>query len=86
MPAVCVAAEDTRQQYHQHIGQVWKAQFPETTATQPELLAHHYTEANLIEQAVLYWHKAGQRASERSAHAEALAHLRQGACVAPNVA
>src|SRR5262249_46382514 len=36
------------------------------------------TEAGLNTQAVSYWHKAGQRALERSAHAEALAHLRQG--------
>jgi predicted ATPase len=68
----------TRQQYHQRIAQVLEEQFPETTQTQPELLAHHYTEAGLIAQAVGYWHTAGQRASERSAHVEALAHLRQG--------
>src|SRR5439155_13344717 len=35
----------TRQQYHQRIAQVLEAQFAETAATQPELLAHHYTEA-----------------------------------------
>src|SRR5713101_9078511 len=70
--------KSTRQQYHQRIAQVLEAQFPETAETQPELLAHHYTEAGLNEQAVGYWHKAGQRASERSAHVEAIAHLRQG--------
>ena len=37
--------------------------FPETIETQPELLAHHYTEAGLIEQAIPYWQQAGQRAS-----------------------
>ena len=37
----------TRQQYHQRIAQVLEAQFPETAETQPELLAHHYTEAGL---------------------------------------
>ena len=37
----------TRQQYHQRIAQVLVAQFPETVETQPELLAHHYTEAGL---------------------------------------
>jgi class 3 adenylate cyclase/predicted ATPase len=68
----------TRQQYHQQIAQVLEAQFPETVATQPELLAYHYTEANLPEQGVHYWYTAGQRASERSAHVEALAHLRHG--------
>jgi predicted ATPase len=70
--------KSTRQQYHQRIAQVLETQFPETTETQPELLAHHYTEAGLIEKAVHYWYQAGQRASERSAHVEAIAHLRQG--------
>jgi class 3 adenylate cyclase len=44
--------KSTRQQYHQRIAQVLEAQFPETTEGQPELLAHHYTEAGLIEQAI----------------------------------
>ena len=57
---------------------ILEEQFPETAETQPELLAHHCTEAGLTEQAVTYWYKAGQRASERSAHVEAIAHLRQG--------
>ena len=70
--------KSTRQQYHQRIGQVLEGQFPETVDQQPELLAHHYTEAGLNEQAVRYWHKAGQRASARSAHVEAISHLRQG--------
>ena len=39
--------KSTRQQYHQRIAQVFEAQFPETAETQPELLAHHYTEAGL---------------------------------------
>jgi class 3 adenylate cyclase/predicted ATPase len=70
--------KSTRQHYHQRIAQVLEAQFPETAETQPELVAHHYTEAGLTEQAVSYWHKAGQRASERLAHVEAISHLRQG--------
>jgi predicted ATPase len=54
------------------------AQFPETTATQPELLAHHYTEAGLQAQAMPYWYRAGQRAITRSAYAEACQHLATG--------
>jgi class 3 adenylate cyclase/predicted ATPase len=73
--------KSTRQQYHQRIAQVLEEQFPETVATQPELLAHHYTEAGLNEQAVGYWHKAGQRAMERSAYAEAISHLTKGIAV-----
>jgi predicted ATPase len=70
--------KSTRQHYHQQIAQVLEAQFAETAEIQPELVAHHYTEAGLMEQAVDYWHQAGQRAVERSAHVEVIAHLRRG--------
>src|SRR5207245_6580352 len=39
--------KSTRQQYHQHIAHVLEAGFPETPHTQPELLAYHFTEAQL---------------------------------------
>ena len=68
----------TRQQYHQRIAQVVEVRFPELCETQPELLAHHYTEAGVMGQAIPYWQRAGQRALERSAHAEAIAHLSKG--------
>jgi adenylate cyclase len=58
-----------------------EAQFPEIAEAQPELLAHHYTEAGLNAHAVSYWYKAGQRASERSAFVEAIAHLTAGLAV-----
>jgi predicted ATPase len=64
----------TRQRYHQQLAQALAAR-PETAETQPELLAHHYTEAGLAEQAIPYWQRAGQRALERSANAEAVGHL-----------
>ena len=54
--------KSTRQQYHQRIAQVLEARFPETVETQPELLAHHYTEAGSQQQAVPYWQRAGERA------------------------
>jgi predicted ATPase len=65
----------TRQQYHQRIAQVLEAQFPETVATQPELVAQHYTTAGCTEQAVHYWQRAGQHASDRSANLEAVSHF-----------
>ena len=65
----------TRQQYHQRIAQVLEAQFPETAEAQPELLAHHYTEAGLSEAALPYWQRAGQRAMEHSANIEASSHF-----------
>jgi TOMM system kinase/cyclase fusion protein len=73
--------KSTRQQYHQRIAQVLEARFPELCETQPELVAHHYTEAGLNAQAVPYWQRAGQRAIERSAHPEAIAHITKGLAV-----
>ena len=68
----------TRQQYHQRIAQALEAQFPETVATQPELVAQHYTTAGCHEQAILYWQRAGEHASDRSANLEAVSHFTTG--------
>ncbi|MBI3796287.1 MAG: AAA family ATPase [Deltaproteobacteria bacterium] len=70
--------KSTRQQYHQQIAQVLEERFPVTRETQPEILAHHYTEARLREQALPYWQRAGQRAIQRSAHIEAIDHFTKG--------
>ena len=70
--------KNTRQQYHQRIAQVLAEHFPDTAETQPELLARHYTEAGLREQAVVYWQRAGQQARQRSANLEAVQHLTTG--------
>ena len=68
----------TRQRYHQQIARAIEERLPETIETQPELLAHHYSEAGLVEQALPYWQEAGQRAVQRSANVEAISHLRRG--------
>jgi len=68
----------TRQQHHQRIAQALEAQFPETVETQPELVAQHYTTAGCHEQAILYWLRAGQHASDRSANVEAISHVTAG--------
>jgi predicted ATPase len=67
-----------RQQLHHQIASVLEARFPEIKETQPELLAHHYTEAGLIEQAIPHWQQAGERAVQRSAYVEAISHLAKG--------
>jgi class 3 adenylate cyclase/predicted ATPase len=64
-----------RQLLHAGIARVLEEHWPKMAETEPELLAHHYTEANLVEPAIAYWHRAGQQADERSAYAEAIAHL-----------
>ena len=70
-----------RQAGHHGLRECSGKAFPETAETQPELLAHHYTEAGQAEAAVPYWQHAGQRAVQRSAHVEAVAHLTQGLTV-----
>src|SRR5262245_16341135 len=70
--------KSTRRRYHKQIAQALEERFAEVKETQPELLAHHYTEAGLIEQAIPYWQRAGERASQRSANAEAIGHLTKG--------
>jgi class 3 adenylate cyclase/predicted ATPase len=70
--------KSTRQHYHQRIAQVLEQWFPEVVTTQPELLAHHYTEASMLAQAVDYWQRAGQQASDRSANLEAISHFTTG--------
>jgi predicted ATPase len=61
--------------------QLCEARFPEVVETQPEVVARHCAAAGQDEAAIRYWQRAGQRALQRSAYAEAIAHLRQGLVV-----
>ncbi len=71
----------TRRELHGRIADALRSRFPETAHTQPELLAHHYTEASESAEAVSYWLQAGRRAAERSANQEAVRHLQKGLAV-----
>jgi tetratricopeptide (TPR) repeat protein len=68
----------TRQQYHQQVAKLLEDRFPELASTQPELVAHHYTEANCPAPAIAYWHKAGVAAASKSANLEAIDQFRRG--------
>jgi class 3 adenylate cyclase len=67
-----------RQQFHQTVAEKLEQRFPETAEKQPELIAHHLTEAGQSARAVGYWLKAGQRAQSAFANAEAFRHLTRG--------
>jgi class 3 adenylate cyclase/predicted ATPase len=69
---------DPRHALHARIATVLEQRFPETAETRPELLAHHFTRASMAEQAIRYWLRAGERARERSANIEAIAHFSNG--------
>ena len=75
-----------RQQLHASIARALEEHFPETRDMEPELLARHYTEAGLTEQAVEYWRRAGEQALARSAMAEAVTHLTEGLAVLQGLA
>jgi len=70
--------KSTRRQWHERVARVLEQGFAETIQMQPELLAHHWTEAGLLEQAASNWLKAAQVAIERSANDEAIAHSTKG--------
>ena len=67
-----------RQQLHGRIASVFEQRFPERAETEPELLAHHHTEAGNVEQAIGYWQRAGERAIRSSANREAIVQLSKG--------
>lgn len=67
-----------RPKLHRRIFEVLKRDFPETERLRPNILAHHCSEARMVEEAVGYWLKAGQYALSRSANLEAVDWLRRG--------
>src|SRR5439155_10470363 len=74
-----------RQQLHGQIARALEQSFADIVASQPEIVAHHFTEAGLVEPAIDYWLKAGQQAARRSANAEALNHFARGLELLPKI-
>jgi predicted ATPase len=64
-----------RRDLHARIANTLKERFPDAAEAQPEVVAHHYTEAGLIAQAAEFWGKAGEKSIARSALAEAVTQL-----------
>jgi class 3 adenylate cyclase/predicted ATPase len=67
-----------RQELHGRIARVIEERWPHIEAAEPELLAHHYTEAKLPPKAIPLWQKAGSLALGRMTLTEAIAHLNKG--------
>jgi predicted ATPase len=67
-----------RQQLHGRIAAAIEERFAEIAVAEPELLAHHFSQAGLIEKAIDHWRQAGELAVRRSAMVEALGHFRHG--------
>lgn len=65
----------TRRSLHARTARMLEEQFSGMRDAQPEVLAHHYTEAGEFDHAVPYWILAGKRAAASLAHVEALRHF-----------
>ena len=61
---------------HGRIGEAIRDHFPDIAAKEPEVVAHHFTQARLGKPAIEWWQKAGEQALRRSAYVEALSHLK----------
>jgi class 3 adenylate cyclase/predicted ATPase len=66
-----------RQTLHRRTGEILRDQFGATAAAEPELLAHHFTQAGLTEAAIEWWGTAGLRSLEQSALVEAVEQLKR---------
>lgn len=74
-----------RQDWHGKIADVLLEKFPDTGETEPELIARHFTEAGRSKEAVDWWLKAGVKAQEGSAYAEAISHIQAGLALIEDV-
>ena len=71
-----------RQVLHRKIADILRNQFSTVADAEPEIVAHHLTLAGLIEAAIDWWEKAGQRSLHSSAYNEAIAHLEEALSIA----
>ena len=68
--------ERDRKRLHASIAAVLQQQFSGLCSSRPELLAQHHAQAGMAAEALAGWEQAAGQAAQRSAHAEAIAHLR----------
>jgi len=66
---------EPRRALHVRIAEALGSHFADLVTRQPQLLAHHCTEAGLVEKAAQLWGEAGQRSLARSALVEGAAQL-----------
>ncbi|MFC7473590.1 AAA family ATPase [Dankookia sp. GCM10030260] len=63
---------------HARVADIIESRFPDSAAAQPQVIAHHRSEAMQPDQAVTWWQRGAQQAMRRGAMEEALAQLRRG--------
>jgi tetratricopeptide (TPR) repeat protein len=67
----------TRAALHGTVAQTLLSRFPHLSDTQPELVAHHFTEAGVADAAFREWGRAGARSLRNGAYLEAVHHFEQ---------
>ena len=83
--AYALLTKAERETYHKKVGRLIEKRFSETARAHPEIIAYHYTQARSYEKAVHYWYEAGKQSAARSAHNEAVDHLKQGLKQIPHI-
>ena len=73
---------EPRRALHACIAQVLRDRFTTIADAEPEVVAHHFTQAALAEAGIEWWRKAGERALRTSAYEEAIAHLEKALVLA----
>lgn len=70
---------------HQRVAEVLAREFPDVVASRPEQLAQHFSAGGQTRLAIEYWTKAGRRAAQYSAHAEAIENFNTGLRLLPGL-
>lgn len=83
--AYALLTKAERETYHTRVGSLLEERFSEVAKAHPEIVAHHYTQARSYEKALRYWYEAGKLSAARSAHSEAVGHLKQGLRQVPHI-
>jgi len=74
-----------RTEIHGRIADALEKLFPDRAAREPELVARHFEEADRTDRAIAHYQRAGERSTQRSAHAEAVAHLERAIGLLPTL-
>jgi predicted ATPase len=64
-----------RQDLHRRVAEILSDRFAAISAAEPEVVAHHFTQAGVTNVAIQWWGQAGEKALRRSAFEEAISHL-----------
>ena len=67
-----------RKSINRDIADTLLTKFPEIASANPEVIAHYFTEANILNRAATYWLLAAERALSTFANGEAIVHARSG--------